>query len=243
MIKLRKVSKEVRFSETLSDELYDEMYDKWQEAKKEGMTEKQYIQLLESITDKDSKRSNGTNKLKSKRYTSWRLFNAIWTAVLVIAVFFGGIAYSEMFRNIIQHHLHHHLYSINRITRLAFVAVHPYLLAGGLDLTRICLMSNPLVNSSMSCPCINYPSPVELDHQTFNMIPNPLPVHLVRQALPITRDYGIATIIEYVTNYGHVPSSCLQASLGKNGPKSIEDFTNDNMVEMLMENGQWGFMW
>lgn len=236
-----------RISEKEEDTAFDKLsrafQESWEEAKKDGINEEQYIQ---SLRDKITKKERVVKKKKRKCCTC--LFDCIWTIILLLALLVGIIAYCPPVNSFLQKHLHSKIYTIDRAFRQVFIVLHPHLLDIGLDFTRICLIENPLVNETMKCPCINYPSPIEVNSDNGNLpkvvLEDRQPVYVVRGIVPIPEVYGRVTLLKYEKEYGIAPSVCMQVSLGKNGPVQLDQIINEKSWEDLQKmNESWGFMW
>ena len=226
-----------------ADKLYNELHQKWEETKKEGMSEQAYIELLRAASPLVK------NQKVKKKKTLIRCFDALWTVVLVVCTVVLFVYYWESYTGSISKLLHGHIYSVTRISRLAFIGIHPYLLTFGLDLTQPCLVGNPLANNTMQCPCIKYQLPIELNPAT-NDIPsiafaNNGLFYIVRNFIPITENYGRDTLMKYVHQYGHAPSVCLEYSENDDGPNNIDDIVSEEKWKHLMSSSteSWGFMW
>ena len=236
-----------RISEKEEDTAFDKLsrvfQESWEETKKDGIKEEDYIQTLR---DKITKKERVVKKKKIK-YCSC-LFDCIWTIILLLALLFGVITYCSPVSNFLQKHFHSKIYTIDRAFRQVFIVLNPHLLDMGLDFTQICLIENPLVNETMKCPCIHYPSPIEVNSDNGNL-PNVVledrqPVYIVHGIVPISEVYGRATLLKYEKEYGKAPSVCAQVSVGEKGPAQLDQIISEKNWEHFKNIKEpWGFMW
>lgn len=236
-----------RISEKEEDTAFDKLsrvfQESWEEAKKDGINEEHYIQTLR---DKIIKKERVVKKKKIK-YCSC-LFDCIWTIILMLGILLAAIIYCSPVNNFLQKHLQSKIYTIDRAFRQVFIVLHPHLLDIGLDFTQICLIENPLVNETMKCPCIRYPSPIEVNSDNGNLpevvLENLQPMYIVRGIVPIPEVYGRATLLKYEKEYGKAPSVCTEISLGKNGPAQLDQIINEKSWKHFKNMKEpWGLMW
>lgn len=146
-------SKDLNEETSPQEKLLQDLKDTWKVAEAQGINHTEYIDTLNDITKR-----NRSNKLC---HYFWKCFDCTWTLLLLFAVTLLLIISVPPLNNALQTHLHDKMYAIYRIMRYVFLTVHPLLLFFSIDMTQVCLVANPLVNSSMYCPCIECPhSPV-----------------------------------------------------------------------------------
>lgn len=217
------------------DQLSRDLHETWKVAEREGYIRRSYIELLQRTS---------SGKGKSRTFHCTKCFDCIWTIVLFLLFVVLLMIYVKPIGNTLQTHLHDKIYPIHRFMRFAFLMVHPYLQALGIDLTHICLKGNPLVNSTMYCPCIENHSSIVLSAGTSlvkAMSPFPSIIH---NAFSVTEVYGRQTLLKYRAVYYQMPSMCMQISLGEKGPNTLDQIVNPEKWkkwERLTE--PWGFMW
>ena len=228
-----------------------ELQETWKEADKHGTAIQSFLDLLQQHHTKESKKIKATAAVC--RYCI-KCFDIIWTCVLLLILLYLLIVYIPPINKSIQTHLHDKIYTIHRLTRFAFLSLHPHLLTFGIDLTKICLIENPLVNDTQYCPCIGNRLPI---HITSSSSSSSLSSHssivdaissdkitIIHNYLVIEEFYGRPTLLKYVSNYHQNPSACLHNVMGKTGPNVVDDIVSDNKWKIFQESQEpWGYMW
>ncbi len=176
-------------------------------------------------------------------------FDCIWTFVLLLAACLIIIALIPSIEDFLFGTLHVYLYQINRFARFGFIAMHPYLLYAGLDLTNQCLIQNPLANDTTRCPCINQPYPIDitinytsLPEEVYN---NPFNVYILRSTIPIEdKNYGRETLVKYLEIHGQTPQTSYVTIDGSNGPGRMQQLIDESTWNKLNNlNTSWDFSW
>ena len=235
----------------LKEQLYTELHSTWNEANKKGMTRESFTTLLKQHQPK--KRRSSSNTATICQYIS-KCFDVIWTFILLLILLYILIAYTPSVSKALQTHLHDKVYSIYRWTRLSYLAMHPHLLSFGIDLSRICLIENPLVNETLYCPCIRNPTPVDIISSPSLSSSSSSPsivdkmstdnITIIHNYLTINELHGRFTLLKYFSEHHQSPSACLHNVMGKEGPSSVDDIVIDNKWKEFMEAKEpWGYMW
>ena len=232
------------------EQLYTELHSTWEEANKKGMTRESFNTLLKEHQPK--KRRNTSTTATICQYIS-KCFNVIWTCILLLILLYILIAYTPPVSKALQTHLHDKVYTIYRWTRLSYLTIHPHLLSFGIDLSRICLIENPLVNETLYCPCIRNPTPVNIitssssSSSSLPFIADKIStdsITIIHDYLTINETYGRSTLLKYFSEHHQSPSACLHNVMGREGPSSVGDIVNDNKWKKFMEAKEpWGYMW
>ena len=238
--------KEESVVESASHKLIKDLDQTWKEAEAKGLKKHEYTSLI-----LDAMKNRSSHKRKGVCKSCLRIFDCIWTIVLILTAFILIVAYVPQFNNYLSGRLHIYAYDVNRVARLSFVAIHPYLLKLGLDFTKMCLVQNPFVNDSMKCPCISHPEPIEFtispDISTLpdEVLKNRLNMYVIRNAVPIKTTFGRDTLVQYLKEFGNLPEICFHIHhLGEEGPSRPQQLTEDKYWNELMQsNKTWDYTW
>ena len=227
-----------------------ELQKTWKEADKHGIAIQSFLDLLQQHHTKESKKIKTTTAVY--RYCI-KCFDIIWTCVLLMILLYLLIVYIPPINKSIQTHLHDKIYTIHRLTRFAFLSLHPHLLTFGIDLTKICLIENPLVNDTQYCPCIGNRSPIDITSSSSSSLSSHSSIvdaissdkiTIIHNYLIIEEFYGRPTLLKYVSKYHQNPSACLHNVMGKTGPNVVDDIVSDNKWKGFQESQEpWGYMW
>ena len=235
----------------------------WKEADKNGITVQQFLDQLQQQCAKESVKIQKRNKITATPLAVCRYcikcFDIIWTCVLLLILLYLLIVYIPPINKSIQTHLHDKIYTIHRWTRFAFLSLHPHLLTFGIDLTKICLIENPLVNDTQYCPCIGNRLPIDITSSFPSSFPSSSSpsshssivdaissdkISIIHNYLVIEEFYGRPTLLKYVSKYRQNPSACLHNVMGKTGPNVVDDIVSDNKWKIFQESQEpWGYMW
>ena len=230
----------------------------WKEADKNGITIQHFLDQLQQQCTRESVKIQKRSKITATpcrevcRYCI-KCFDIIWTCVLLLILLYLLVVYIPPINKSIQTHLHDKIYTIHRLTRFAFLSLHPHLLTFGIDLTKICLIENPLVNDTQYCPCIGNRSPIDItsssssstsSHSSIVDAISSDKITIIHNYLIIEEFYGRPTLLKYVSKYRQNPSACLHNVMGKTGPNVVDDIVSDNKWKIFQESQEpWGYMW
>ena len=212
---------------------------------KEGPTEN----VTKQAGTKQPKSTDQSNTSKRIYRGFLRVFDCIWTFVLLLVACIIIISLIPSFQNYIYGTVHVYLFQISRFARFGFIAMHPYLLYAGLDLTNQCLIQNPLANDTTRCPCINQPYPIDitinytsLPEEVYN---NPFNVYILRSTIPIEdKDYGRETLVKYLEIHGRIPQTLFVTNSGSNGPLRMQQLIDESTWNKWKHlNTSWDFSW
>ena len=173
------------------------------------------------------------------------IFDCVWTIVLLLILFVAIVNTFPSVKNHITTIGHSRIYHVNRLLRLLFVYVEPYL---GIDFTQACLVLNPFANNTMQCPCMNNPDPITIQltqqHVPKNILidsfRNP---YILKDAISIEEDYGRSTLVRLVNQTGTLPDVCYQFGTDE---VLIEYYslTDDHYWDKLLNlKDSWEFTW
>ena len=228
-----------------SQRLVEELENLWKRVSGEGVTRKEYDRYVSNLI---ASRKPVAQKSKKKRICL-RLFDCIWTIVLFIAGVTVLAMISPVFKSLLYTAVHPHLYSITRVMRFAFLAVHPYLLLVGLDFTGLCVVQNPLANSTMHCPCISDPGPIIININqsgllSRNVIEDETGVYVLRNAVPIEEMYGRETLVKYFNQSGELPEPCFESgSRPEDSPINYQALLNNSYWDEVKKFDPWFHVW
>lgn len=155
------------------------------------------------------------NKRKSKSAFNrcLKVFDCVWTVVLIVFVIGCCLYFFPVLFNFISTHGHYRFYDITRWLRFAYIALQPYIL---LDLSHTCIISNPFGNNSLNCPCIEMNEPITVQHTPGTPLSSDVfdssryYVNLIRTAVPISSDYGRNTLAQVYKTTNLLPELCSQ---------------------------------
>ena len=238
------------------DKVSYELQGTWKEASEQGMTIKSFLDLLQQHHTKRPHKKPKKIKTTAAVYRYCiKCFDTMWTCVLLLILLYLLVVYIPPINKSIQTHLHDKIYSIHRWTRFAFLSLHPHLLTFGIDLTKICLIENPLVNDTQYCPCIGNRLPIDItssfpssssssSHSSIVDAISSDKITIIHNYLVIEEFYGRPTLLKYVSKYHQNPSACLHNVMGKTGPNVVDDIISDNKWKIFQESQEpWGYMW
>ena len=236
------------------DKVSYELQATWKEASKQGMTIQSFLDLLQQHHTKKSPKKPKKIKTTAAVYRYCiKCFDIIWTCVLLLILLYLIVVYIPPINKSIQTRLHDKIYSIHRWTRFAFLSLHPHLLTFGIDLTKICLIENPLVNDTQYCPCIGNRLPIDISssfpsssssHSSIVDAISSDKISIIHNYLVIEEFYGRPTLLKYVSKYRQNPSACLHNVMGRTGPNVVDDIVSDNKWKIFQESQEpWGYMW
>ena len=176
------------------------------------------------------------------------VFDCVWTLVLLVLLIILVLVLVPPLRNFLYGTVHVYAYQINRIARLSFLTLHPYLLYVGLDLTNLCLLQNPFAGDASRCPCINQPEPIEISIRQGTLprdvLDDPYNAYILRNAIPVEKLYGRETLKEYLSIHSRLPDTCFLSQSGSEGPSRIQQLTEDSYwSNWLQGNSSWDFSW
>ena len=205
---------------------------------------KEYSSPSDHVTE--DPRSDKSNTTKGVFEKLLHIFDCFWTCVLLLAACVSIIIFIPSLRQYLYGTAHVYAYQMNRYVRLGFIAVHPYMLYGGLDFTKQCLVQNPLANDTTKCPCIDQPYPnvipinySSLPEEAYN---NPYNVYILKSIIPIEdKEYGRETLLEYLKIHGRIPRASFVTNSGSDGPLRMQQLIKESKWKHL--NTSWDFSW
>ena len=236
--------------------LLNELRQSWEEAKESSLTVKEYECNLDSAVERIL--GSGEKKKNSKVVcgqrcspcrTFLRLFDCVWTVLLLVVSLIAVTAYCDSVNPFLQANLHSRIYHVNRALRHGYLAVHPYLQAVGLEATKDCLVQNPFVNGSMRCPCLenDVPVVVELPVQNFTIqrVLADYSVYVIRGGVETGGvAYGRDTIVQYFREHGFFPPICTQFRHHQQGPMVTDLVDDDNLWPKFAHSDfPWDLSW
>lgn len=233
--------------DSAKDTLLNELSQSWEEAKKRKSTAEKF----ESSLDKAVERNLGTKQRRKKLAVVCgpflRFFDCVWTVVLLLVALTTLIVYCQPVNSFLQTHLHSRIYHVNRVLRHSYLAVHPYLRAAGLDLTKSCLIQNPLVNESTRCPCITSQVVTELslgEHSIQRVLGDHDSIYIIRGVVEIGGvAYGRDTMVQYFREHGSLPPMCMQLRHHQRGLMAASLIDDHVWQEFSTSDFPWDFSW
>ena len=141
---------------------------------------------------------------------------------------------------------------MTRSVRFAIIMVAPYLRAIGWNiLTSDCLVVNPLVNESMSCPCMYIKESVELQlNETHKTMPRDIlsipnnKVYVLRGAVKGLTNFSLDVFEQYQDEM--FPNMCFEMPEdGEIGVQVITDLFNKRKVDQYLDHPEqpWTYCW
>ena len=240
-------------STTAADVLVNDLHAIWSKAREGGVSSREYTARLQRALGQQQQATS--KQLRPRRCgLCCCLFDCVWTVVLLLITCSILIAYWEPASFFIQRNFHGAAYGVNRVMRFAFIRASPYLDSLGLDLTKPCSCSNPFVNETNKCPCIDWNKVDEVgvvregDRVQLPdiVLSNRHRVFLVKGAVTVEEQYGRKTLVEYTARYGALPNPCMQMvddPTGQ-GPSTPYDVVQYDIWERLSAQREpWDITW
>ena len=148
--------------------------------------------------------------------------------------------------------VHEKLYYVLRPIRLSMVKVLPYLDTIGMDfLSTDCMLENPLLNTTESCPCFRIKYPLESISNGTGIPPYMihsnviLDVHVLRNCTQFEPDFCIENFIMFpLSNGGNRPWICHEMT-GESSRMFRYDhfFSMDRMSNIFHKENSWTASW
>ena len=237
-------------SSSAADALVNDLHAMWRDARAEGVSRSEYVECLRRALGDSFARK----RQKRRTRVCCCLFDCVWTVFLILVAVALLVVYCDPVNFYVQKNFHGSAYHVSRVLRFAFLRASPYLNAVGLDLTQPCARSNPFVNDSVKCPCIEslnvervgvvkendmvlLPDVVITDHYR---------VFAVTNAVTVDRVYGRESLVEYTHKHGSLPSPCMQITDDPNGrgPSLPQEVVQDDVWERVTsKGGHWDLTW
>ena len=113
-----------------------------------------------------------------------------------------------------------------------------------------CMLENPLLNDTETCPCFkikhtqeiflndSFLPPYVKNVDVFNIL-------VLRNVTKFTSNFSIETFSNFPSlNNGNFPWACSEMSIEDRGIYKYEEFFDENKMNMLIHNGKtWSFSW
>ena len=235
-----------------AEALVKDLHEIWTKAREGGVSSSEYSAFLQRAFghEQDTKQ----HRSRRRRGLCCCLFDCVWTVILFLIACSLLIAFWEPASFFIQSNFHGAAYDVTRVARFAFLRTYPYFESLGLDLTQPCSCSNPFVNETVMCPCINWNRVEEVDvvrEENRVKLPNIVlsnrhRVFLVNGVVTIEKQYGRETLVEYTAQYGPLPDPCMQMVEDPNGqgPSTPYDVVREDVWERLtVQQDPWDVTW